>query len=83
MHDQIKNILVINIFIFKKFKLNRVEIDCAVDNIASRKVILKLGAKKEGRLRQSLYFRNKYHDEYMHSILKKEWKNNVKYKVVK
>ncbi len=59
---------------FKKLKLNRIEIRCAKDNQASKKVINKLGAKQEGILRDECIVNGKFHDHLVHSILRKEYK---------
>lgn len=60
---------------FKTLKLNRIEIRCAKDNKASKKVIKKLGAKKEGVLRDECFVNGKLHDNMVHSILRKEYKD--------
>ncbi len=60
---------------FNKLKLNRVEINYAKDNLSSKKVITKLGAKKEGILRQELFVGGKLHDHVINSILRKEYKD--------
>lgn len=61
-------------YAFKILKLNRVEINYAKENLASKKVIKKLGAKQEGILRQELFVGGKLHDHVIHSILRKEYK---------
>ena len=60
---------------FVILKLNRIEIRCAKDNKASKKVIKKLGAKKEGILREECLVNGKPHDYLVHSILRKEYKD--------
>ncbi len=69
-------------YCFRRFDLNRIEIHAAVDNQASLRIIEKLGAKKEGRSRQSVRARNGYLDEYNFSILRKEWKRKGGYRLV-
>ncbi len=60
---------------FKTLNLNRIEIRCAKGNKASKKVIKKLGAKKEGVLRDECLVNGKFHDHIVHSILRKEYKD--------
>jgi RimJ/RimL family protein N-acetyltransferase len=62
--------------VFKKLKLNRIEIGCSTKNKASRKVIEKAGAKYEGTQREAMISGlGKKHDMRVYSILAKEWKN--------
>lgn len=68
-------------YAFRKMKLHRIEINCAVQNAPSRRVIKKLGAKSEGISRDIVFSRNRYLDSYRHSILKKEWKKKISYKI--
>lgn len=43
-------------------------------NIASKKLIEKLGGKREGVLRQAVRKAKVFYDEYVYSILRSEWK---------
>lgn len=54
---------------FKKLGLNRLEIVVAVENIRSQRVAEKLGAKREGVLRNRLYLNGKTHDAIMFSLI--------------
>jgi len=60
---------------FDEFGLNRVEAMIYPGNIASEKLILRLGFKKEGLLREYAYFRDTYTDLNLFSLLKKEFLN--------
>ncbi|MBS3128652.1 GNAT family N-acetyltransferase [Candidatus Woesearchaeota archaeon] len=55
-------------------KLNRIYFYCREENRASQKLLEKIGAKKEGILRESLIEHNKKTNQFIYSILKKEWK---------
>ncbi len=68
-------------YVFRKMKLHRLEINCAVQNAPSRRVIKKLGAKSEGISREIVLSRNMYRDSYRHSILRKEWKRKPGYRI--
>jgi len=43
-------------------------------NVASQKVLEKVGFKKEGILRKSFFMRGEWRDAYLYSILREEWK---------
>ena len=54
-------------------KLNRIQADTVPDNLASEKVLMKLGFKEEGIRRQSGYWKNEYHDLKCFGLLKDEF----------
>ena len=56
-------------FCFKDLKLHRIEAGCAVDNIASYKVMEKVGMIKEGRCRKVLPLENGWSDTFEYAIL--------------
>jgi RimJ/RimL family protein N-acetyltransferase len=62
---------------FKKFKINRWQLTVFKENKKAIKAYKKAGFKTEGILRQTIKSRvdGKFHDEYIMSILKEEWKN--------
>lgn len=57
-------------FGFKDAGMNRLEILASVENKASQRVAAKVGARREGVLRQRLRLENRYHDAVMFSLLK-------------
>lgn len=66
-------------FGFIILEINRVEAEVMQGNIASEKVLHKLGFKKEGILREWMYWNNNHYDMTMFSLLKKEhtsWSKN-------
>lgn len=60
-------------FTFNTLDVNRIEASVSTENIASIKVLEKLGFIKEGILRERSYWRGSCHDMIMFSILKKEY----------
>jgi len=60
-------------FGFNTLGINRVEAEVMPDNIASEKVLQKLGFTKEGLLRDWMYWNNKHYDMMIFSLLKKEF----------
>lgn len=60
-------------FGFCVMQLNRIEARCKLENMASARVMEKVGMKYEGILRQHLFVKGAYHDLKMYSILRQEW----------
>ena len=60
-------------FGFDKMQLNRIEGTCFVGNIASQRVLEKVGMTFEGIIREQLLVKGKYRDLRMYSILRKEY----------
>ena len=56
-------------FGFDELKLHRIQAGCAVENIASIKVLEKVGMKYEGRGRQVLPLKSGWSDNFEYSIL--------------
>jgi len=56
-------------FGFTDLGLHRIEAGCAVENIASVKVLEKAGMTREGRKRKILPIRGKWTDNYFYAIL--------------
>lgn len=59
--------------LFDRLKLHRVVADTDVENTASWTLLERLGLKREGHLRQSLWFKGRWADEYLYSIRRDEW----------
>lgn len=60
-------------FSFNELKLHRIEAGCAVENIASSKVLAKVGMKKEGMKRKKLPIRGEWKDNYFYAILDEDF----------
>jgi len=60
---------------FEKLELYRIEAKVINGNDNSRRVLNRLGFTEEGLLRSCNYYKGKYVDEYVYSILRDEWKN--------
>lgn len=61
---------------FKELELHRIFATCRPANIGSANVMKKVGMQYEGHLREHMWHKGKWHDSYLHSILKHEWKAN-------
>jgi RimJ/RimL family protein N-acetyltransferase len=61
-------------FAFDRLRLHRVEARIAVGNGRSMRAFERLGATREGLLRESFYKNGKYHDQHLYVILEQEWR---------
>ena len=61
---------------FSELNMHRVVAFCHANNIASVRVMEKLGMHQDGRLRETRWLNGVWWDEYVYAILEKEWKNN-------
>jgi RimJ/RimL family protein N-acetyltransferase len=52
----------------------RIQAHANVRNVASQRVLEKVGFKKEGIVRKSVFVRGEWRDRYLYSILREEWK---------
>ncbi len=62
-------------FGFEELNLHRIWATTAPDNIASQKVLEKIGMKKEGHLRENMFAKGKWRDSIVYAILEQEFKN--------
>jgi len=60
-------------FGFRTMSLNRIEARCEIPNVASARVMEKLGMTFEGILRQYQYVKGQYRDLKLYSILRQDW----------
>jgi RimJ/RimL family protein N-acetyltransferase len=64
-------------FGFDQLQLHRIEAGCAVDNIASSKVLEKVGMTREGMKRKKLPIRDEWKDNYFYAILDEDFNNRL------
>ena len=62
-------------FGFNGLNLHRIEAGCAVENIASSKVLEKVGMTREGMKRKKLPIRGEWKDNYFYGILEDDFIN--------
>lgn len=60
-------------FGFKKMELERIQARCVTDNIASYRLMEKIGMTYEGTLRKSMFRKGKQEDIKMYAILRSEY----------
>lgn len=61
-------------FGFRELKLHRISAGCIADSTASARVLERLGMTLEGRLRQSVYFKDRWWDALNYGLLEDEWR---------
>jgi len=61
-------------YLFLSKDVGRIQAQTDPRNVASQKVLEKVGFKKEGTLRKNLFVRGEWRDTYLFSILREEWK---------
>jgi RimJ/RimL family protein N-acetyltransferase len=61
-------------YLFLSKETMRIQVQTDLRNVASQKVIEKVGFKKEGTLRKNFFMRGELRDCYIYSILREEWK---------
>ena len=59
--------------LFRQMQLHRVVADTDPANLSSWSLLERLGMRREGHLRQSLWFKGRWADEYVYAILAEEW----------
>ncbi|MAO17193.1 MULTISPECIES: GNAT family N-acetyltransferase [Flavobacteriaceae] len=73
INQKVKGILLT--FLFEELKINKVEFRTRGDNLKSQRALNKIGATKEGVLRELIFRNGKYIDVVYFGILASEWKN--------
>lgn len=60
-------------YLFGELKLHRISAECDVENVASWRLLEKLGFRREAYLVENLYFKGTYGSEYHYAMLLREW----------
>jgi RimJ/RimL family protein N-acetyltransferase len=59
--------------LFTKTELQRVVADADPENVPAWSLLERLGMRREGHLRESLWFKGRWADEYLYAIRREEW----------
>ena len=62
-------------FAFNEAKVHRIEARAAVDNERSNAALQKLGANREGTLKDAFWMNDRFVDQYLWAILDSEWRS--------
>ena len=60
-------------YLFERVGLHRIVADTDVENVPAWRLMEQLGMRREGHLRQSLWFKGRWADEYLYAVLREEW----------
>ncbi|WP_414568649.1 GNAT family N-acetyltransferase [Nostoc sp. CCY 9925] len=63
-------------FGFEELKMHRIWSWCVAENIASFRVLEKIGMHREGHLREKELIKGKWYDNFIYSIIENEWKTS-------
>ncbi|MGB2694113.1 MAG: GNAT family protein [Dehalococcoidia bacterium] len=58
---------------FREWGLHRISSWCIADNVASARVLERLGLRLEGRLREADFFKGRWWDSLLYGLLVDEW----------
>lgn len=61
-------------FGFKELGLHRIFATCDVENVASARVLEKIGMRRESHLREHKWARGRWRDSFLYAILDHEWR---------
>ncbi|MBD2518437.1 GNAT family N-acetyltransferase [Nostoc sp. FACHB-973] len=61
-------------FGFEELKMHRIWSWCIAENIASFKVLEKIGMRREGHMQEKELIKGKWYDSFIYAILETEWK---------
>ena len=61
-------------FLFAEFKLHRITAICDAKNLASARLLERIGMRREGQYRENVWFKGAWGDEYLYAILDREWR---------
>jgi len=65
-------------YAFEELHAHRVVAFCNVENKASTRVMEKIGMIQDGRLRETRWWNSAWQDEYVYSILDRDWESRRK-----
>jgi len=60
-------------FGFQEMGLHRIFATCDVENLASARVLEKVGMKREGCLREHIWTKGRWRDSFLYAILEHQW----------
>jgi RimJ/RimL family protein N-acetyltransferase len=61
-------------YLFREVGLHRVRAICDAENLASAKLLERVGMRREGHFIKNIWFKGKWGSEYWYGLLKEEWK---------
>lgn len=68
-------VIAVIAFLFSELKKRRITAGIDPGNIASERLLQRIGFTKEAHFRKSLYFKGEWVDDVVYALLAEEWKN--------
>ncbi|MCZ7570404.1 MAG: GNAT family N-acetyltransferase [Ardenticatenaceae bacterium] len=65
-------------FGFEELRLHRIWAYCVAENVASARVLEKIGMRREGRLHENEWMKGRWWDTLLYGILEHEWRAQVR-----
>lgn len=62
-------------FLFSEYQLHRITATCDALNLASARLLERIGMRREAEYRENVWFKGAWGDEYLYAILESEWRN--------
>ncbi|MEM7128722.1 MAG: GNAT family protein [Chloroflexota bacterium] len=60
-------------YLFGELNLHRVRATCDVDNLASSKLLERIGMRREAHFVENIWFKGQWGSEYLYALLRSEW----------
>ncbi len=60
-------------YLFGDLQFHRVTAICAVENLASARLLERIGMRREGRFVENIWFKDRWGSEYLYAVLRREW----------
>jgi aminoglycoside 6'-N-acetyltransferase len=63
-------------YLFGDLSMRRVSATCDAENLASARLLERIGMRREAHLIENIWFKGAWGSEYTYALLKKEWEQN-------
>jgi RimJ/RimL family protein N-acetyltransferase len=60
-------------YLFGELQLHRIRATCDVENVASAKLLERVGMRREAHFIENIWFKGKWGSEYAYGLLRREW----------
>ena len=60
-------------YLFSELQLHRIRAICDVDNLASSKLLERIGMRREAHFVENIWFKGRWGSEYLYAILRSDW----------
>ena len=64
-------------YLFDELHLHRIRAICDVENLASSKLLERIGMRREAHFVENIWFKGRWGSEYAYGLLRHEWTNRT------